>query len=545
MRKSSYRFLFIVLFSIFTLTGIGGLSNSPVVITTHETITGDGVPISYNLYIPPELDHTTPVVIMGHGVNVNKEMMSNFAVEFASRGYIVANLDWRGHGRSGGELETDGLLLDLEAVIAAIPHLTVYADMNNLVLLGYSMGGGPTYEYAAHHSTVRAWIGVGTAADGDISTLNNPKNVLMVIATHDEAVSPEEAKHSMVPLTGRPLPDIAFDTTYGDIQEGTARRLQVIPGADHLTTPWDSDFILASVSWIFETFDQGPVTQVSTFNQRVLFLVVGLCGLLGLTGMLSLSIDWSLPSHPLTLESVTSCFTFIGNYYLITLLCIPTILILTPLFLTPLPFTALIAALTGGLGINVGIFSWRIYKKEGVSLWGTIKDQITQSRKIWIFSIAITILFMIGYYYSVGLHFLGVVPSSPKLFYLIVYCILLFGVFLLYSLFIQKVARPALHNTLPVSHGVLRDVVSGLIIFILMHSWFSVVILIPCIIIGNYFLAMILILMVPIFLFMSYFGVFMERITGSILPNAVLQAVWLGCVITTLTPLVSTLTIIH
>jgi dienelactone hydrolase len=544
MGKPPYLSLSAAFFFILVCIGVGGLLNSSAV-TTHRITTEDSISISYNLYYPPDLDCLTPVIIIGHGVNVNKEMMSNFAVEFASQGYIVANLDWRGHGRSGGELERTGLSLDLEGVIEDIPHHTPHADMNNLVLLGYSMGGGPTYEYAASHSAVRAWIGVGTAVDEDISTVDNPKNVLMVIARHDEAVSPDEAKYSMVPLTGRSIGDIAFNTTYGNIQQGTARRLQVIPGADHLTTPWDSDVILASTSWASETFNQGPVTQVNTFNQRVLFLAVGLFGLIGLVGMISVSINWIRDSKTISTEFHPSLPRFIFSYYMVTLLCIPTILILTPLFLTPLPFTALIAVLTGGLGINLGIFSWRVCKREGCSLRKIIKNQITRSKKIWIFSMGITVIFMIGYYSIVGLHFLGTIPSSPKIPYLFLYCIILFAVFLLYSLFIQKIARPVLYNALPLSQGIAKDVVSSFITFVLIHSWFSLVILVPCIIIGNYFLAMILILMVPIFLWMSFFSIFMERITGSVIPNAVLQAVWLGFLITTLTPFVSTLTVIH
>jgi dienelactone hydrolase len=542
--RRSYRLLFIILFFILVCIGIGGLLNLSAVIT-HRITTEDSISISYNLYYPPDLDRTTPVVIIGHGVNVNKEMMSNFAVEFASQGYIVANLDWRGHGRSGGELDRNGLSLDLEAVIEDIPHRTPHADMNDLVLLGYSMGGGPTYEYAAGHSAVRAWIGVGTAAHEDISTVDNPKNVLMVIASYDEAVSPEEAKHSLVPLTGRSIEDIAFNTTYGDIQEGTARRLQVIPGADHLTTPWDSDVILTSTSWVSETFNQEPVTQVNTFNQRVVFLVVGLFGLIGLLGMISLSIGWIRDIETSSMEFHLPFPRFIFSYYMITLLCIPTILILIPLFLTPLPFTALIAVLTGGLGINLGIFSWKICKKEGYSLRKIIKKHITRSKKIWIFSMAITVIFMVGYYYSIGLHFLGTIPSSPKIPYLFLYCVILFAVFLLYSLFIQKVARPVVYNALSINQSIAKDVMCGFIIFVLIHSWFSLVILVPCIIIGNYFLAMILILMVPIFLWMSFFSIFMERITGSIIPNAVLQAVWLGFLITTLTPFMNTFAVIH
>ena len=547
MGRTSYRLLFTGLFFCITLIGIGGFQHSPVLISTHDTVTEDSIPISYNIYYPPDLDRLTPVVIMGHGVNVNKEMMSNFAVEIASRGYIVANLDWRGHGRSGGELDRNGLTLDLEAVVGDIPHHTTYADMDNLALLGYSMGGFPTYQYAADHSTVKAWIGVGTAADRDISTMNDPENVLMVIATHDEAVSPEAAKQSMIPLTGRDLEDIAFNTTYGDIDQGTARRLQVVPWADHLTTPWDSDFVLAVTSWVSETFTGTPLTTVKTFNFRVLYLCIGLCGLLGLLGTVSWACASYFSFHPQerSIEYSGSLMGIILRYYGITLICIPTLVILLPLFLTPLPFTALIAVLTGGLGINLGIFSWRFMKSRDQSIRSIIRTEIMAPKKIWIFSLGMTAIYMILYHHLVGLNFLGVIPSGPKLPYLILYCCILFGVFILFSLFIQKVARPILRNFFHNTHDTLTDIIISFMIFVLIHSWFSIVILIPCIIMGNYFLAMILILMVPIFLFMSFFGVYMEKITGSIIPNAVLQAVWLGFIITTLTPFMSILAFIH
>lgn len=546
MERKSYTFFFIPLFFCITLLGIGGFQYSPVLISTHEAITEDFISISYNLYYLPDLNQLTPVVIMGHGINVNKEMMSNFAVELASRGYIVASLDWRGHGRSGGELDRNGLILDLEAVVEDIPHHTSQADMDNLAMLGYSMGGFPTYQYAADHSTVKAWIGVGTAADSDISTLHNPQNVLMVIATHDEAVSPQEAKHSMVSLTGKDLEAITFNTTYGQMREGTGRRLQVIPWADHLTTPWDSDFVLAVTSWISETFTGIPLTTVETFNFRILSLCIGVCGLLGLVGALSWSFSSHIPSHPgeSNFEYSGSLAGIILKYYGITLLCIPTLILLLPLFLTPLPFTALIAVLTGGLGINLGIFSWRLMKVQGLSVRNIIREELMAPKRVWVFSLGITAVFMIFYHYIVGLNFLGVIPSSPKFPYLVLYCCILFGVFLLYSLFIQKVARPLLKNYIHAT-TTLSDILISFLIFVLIHSWFSIVILVPCILMGNYFLAMILILMVPIFLFMSFFGVYMERMTGSIIPNAFLQAVWLGFIITTLTPFMSTLTFIH
>ena len=75
-----------------------------IIRTSHLTTTEDGVIISYNIYRPVILSASTPVVVMGHGIIVNKEMMSNFAVELAHEGLIVASIDWRGHGQSTGDL---------------------------------------------------------------------------------------------------------------------------------------------------------------------------------------------------------------------------------------------------------------------------------------------------------------------------------------------------------------------------------------------------------------------------------------------------------
>ncbi len=531
----------IVPFLVLTIIGISGLTIVPQNISkvTLKTTTSDGVTISYNLYTPKNLAEPVPVVVIGHGINVNKEMMTNFAVELATQNYIVASLDWRGHGRSTGYLTTDGLYRDLEAVIADLP-LHVPADTEQIALLGYSMGGFPTYKYAADHSTVKAWVGVGTTADGDISDRTNPQNVLMIIAKYDEAFSPEEAKEPMVDLTGVSLNDIEFEKLYGDITKGTARKVHIVPGADHLTTPWNSDFVYTATSWIVETFG-GSYNSVTTFYPRAGFLVTGIIGLIGFLSMLSfvLAEKFDLKSRNFHLEGTLSVKAFVGRYYLVTFLFIPTVLLFVPLFLTPLPFTALLTTITGGLGVNLLVYCWFLAKREKRSLKAIVKSNVCQSLGIWLFSVIITVVFVGCYYFLIGKHFLGMVPSQPKVPYLVLYTGILFFVFFFYKLFIQKVSVPFLEKKVKVKNSGVKLMFMGIFNFVLIYSWFCVVTLVPCFVMDNYFFAMILILMIPIFLFLVFFSVYMERITGSLIPSAVLQAVWLGLVTTTLTPFVS------
>lgn len=534
---------YVALFMMVTVVGVTGLETVPTDVSrrTWETVTEDGVTISYNLYAPRGVTQLTPVVIIGHGVSANKEMMASYAVELAHQGYVVAALDWRGHGRSTGNLDRNRLHFDIEAVALDIPVREPHADLDRIALVGYSMGGFPTYQYAASHPTVEAWVGVGTSADGSISSVTNPKNVLMVIAKYDEAFSPERAKIPMVNLTGVPLEDIQFETLYGSMKEGTARKIHVVKWADHLTTAWDGEFITSATSWIAETFGD-PRTNV-IYYERVAFLFTGLAGLVGLiftlSSVLADTLNLKSQGHALvkTFEGL-SLGKFVAKYYAVTLLLFPSMIVLSPLLLTPLPFAAFPTVLTGGLGLNLLIFSWLQTRKEGTSLKRMLTDDMTKNLRMWVFSVVITFVFLIMYYSVVGLHFLGTIPSSPRLMYTVLYVGVLFCSFLSYSFFIQKVSVPLLDSKLKIRNSPMKSVVESFFNFSLIFSWFAVVVLVPCTIIGNYFLAIILILMVPMFLFMSFFCVYMERITGSVVPSAVLHAVWLGLMTTTLSPYV-------
>ncbi|MBU7013786.1 MAG: alpha/beta fold hydrolase [Theionarchaea archaeon] len=538
MDQKSRRAAIAIVATVFFTVGVIGLHTPPASCSTFSTQTSDGVTICYQLYQPrptkPDSSGLYPVVFIGHGIMVNKEMMTNFALELASQGYIVANVDWRGHGQSTGELTREGLIRDLEAVLSDV-SVRSSADMSKIALLGYSMGGFPTFQYAVETPAVRAWVGVGTAPDETLCSLETPKNVLILIARHDEAFSPEEARLPMSALTGIPPEDIEFGNVYGNLRDGTARSLDVVEMADHLTTPWNSDFVFTATSWISQAFGD-PYEPTSLFHQRVLYLVLGITGFLGLLVSFCYILAHCLYLKPVPAVSLPmSLPRFIAFYYIITLFLFPTIVLFAPLILTPLPFTAMLTMLTGGLGVNLLFYSWVLYRRQHRSLLDTIRENLSRGLNIWIFSGAVTFLFLVGYCLLIGSQFLGMVPSHPRIPYAGLYTVILFWVFLFYSLFIQKCSLPVL-SRVKIENRHFKLAFTALSNFLLIYSWFFTVIMTICVILGNYFFAMVLILMVPIFLVLTSFSVFMEKLTGSAVPNAVLQAAWLGLVITTLSP---------
>ncbi|NVM30109.1 MAG: alpha/beta hydrolase [Candidatus Helarchaeota archaeon] len=543
-KKIQYSLFFV--FIGLTLLGIVGLNVYPanVIRSTHQVATSNGI-ISFNLYQQRGLSQSTPVIVMGHGIIVNKEMMTNFAIELANYGFIVANLDWSGHGQSTSPF--GNLTEDLEAVISQIPLLQPLANMSAMGLLGYSLGGFGTYPYAINNSNVKAWVGVGTRANGDISNTTNPRNVLMIIGSLDEALSPEDAKVPMVNLiNATSVDEVEFEREYGNISIGTARKIHVVPGADHLITPWHRDFVVPAVNWTLRSFGMSLPTTFA-FDVRTVFVWVGFFGLVGLTFCLAviLADKFDIRKKPDSTKNEIdpkvfenhSLLSFVGKFALFTLGLLPTILLFVPLLLfTPLPLTSALTALVGSFAINILIYTWRLAKRWNVSLKAIIKENLFQKSKVWIYAIILTAIFFVCYYFIIGLNYLGMIPPLPRIPYLILYSLILFLLLFSVSIFLQKFSVPYSEYKFNIKSPIKSYLTVSFTNFLSSYSWFLILILVPCILMGNFFFAMILILLIPILLFLVFFGVYMEKLTGSVIPGALLNAIMITFVIVTLTP---------
>ncbi len=546
MISKKAQYLLLSIFFALTITSIFVLNFYPsdVVRSTYEAYSDQK--ISFNLYQPKELSQPTPVVVMGHGIIVNKEMMTNFAIELAHRGFIVASLDWSGHGQSTGYLSN--LTADLEAVIAKIPTLQPLANMSALALLGYSMGGFATYPYAVNKTNIKAWVGVGTLASGDISNTTTPRNVLMVIGKLEEAISLNDAKIAMVNLTEVPsVDDVELNTLYGNIENGTARMLYVVPWVEHLTTPWSEEVVRISVDWITLSFGKPLPTTPNAFYLRNFFAWAGFIGMVGLVftiaKILADKLDLKKNTEGTSADifnqdamRAQSLISFIGKYYLLTFLLLPTMLIFIPaLLLIPLPVTTALSALVGCLGISLLVFCWRLAKRWNGSIKRILKETLFQKPKIWVYAGILSALFFVCYYFTIGLNYLGMIPSIQRIPYLILICFLSFFVFWFFSIFIQKFSTPYLEEKFT-ANPTIKYLTISFINTLLIDSWFVVIIIIPCILINNYFATMILILIIPIFLFFNYFGIYMEKLTSSPIPTALFHAIILSFIIVTLSP---------
>jgi acylglycerol lipase len=110
-----------------------------------------GVEIHWQCWLPEGTPRA--VVVIAHGVSEHADRYSHVAARLVGESCAVYALDHRGHGRSGGRRamidRMDRAVADLDALI----RITRSEQPNRkLFLLGHSMGGGISLEYALQHS---------------------------------------------------------------------------------------------------------------------------------------------------------------------------------------------------------------------------------------------------------------------------------------------------------------------------------------------------------------------------------------------------------
>jgi pimeloyl-ACP methyl ester carboxylesterase len=89
------------------------------------------------------------VLVLVHGLLMNRRMYETLAPEIASRGYRVVTVDLLGHGRSDrlAERQTYSMTAFADQLLALLDHLELEAP----VVGGTSLGANVGLEFAAHH----------------------------------------------------------------------------------------------------------------------------------------------------------------------------------------------------------------------------------------------------------------------------------------------------------------------------------------------------------------------------------------------------------
>lgn len=253
----------------------------------------NGYVISAYLYTPKSasVQKPAPGILMFHGLNNQKDYMSNTALEFARRGYVVLSADMTGHGYSNGANGQNGYNgPDALNYLRSLPMV----DKNNIGLIGMSQGGFGPVTIAAnaipdgYQSIFYMESECTPPGSMDTTPCNGLKNVAFNIGSFTELagmVMVDKGANVVVSPVLQPVFDttdpIVPDQLYGSIADGSARILYQ-PYEEHAGSTDSPAAIGNAISWMEMTLKGGTGLPASNqiWGWKLLGTAVALAGAL-------------------------------------------------------------------------------------------------------------------------------------------------------------------------------------------------------------------------------------------------------------------------
>lgn len=236
---------------------------------TEVTIYGaSGQQISAYVYTPAGVTAQTPApgIAMWHGLNNQKDYMSNTALELARRGFVVVSADQLGHGSSTAANQNAGCGgPDTLSYLQTLPTV----DKKRIGLVGMSQGGFCAATAAAlsqpdgYNSIFYMESEPNIPGVPDVTAYKGLHNIAYNIGQWTELggmILVDRGGHADVspvlqPLFGTTEP-IVTGKVYGSIDDGTARILYT-PYEDHALSTDSPEAIGNAVDWMQRTLTDG------------------------------------------------------------------------------------------------------------------------------------------------------------------------------------------------------------------------------------------------------------------------------------------------
>lgn len=202
----------------------------------------------------PAAGGPAPVVVVAHGFAGSQQLMQAFAHTFARNGLIAVTFDFLGHGRNpqplaGSITQIGGATRNLVAQTGDVVDFSRRLGDGRLAILGHSMASDIVIRVAQAAPDIAAAIAV--SAFSAVVTRNSPRNLLLVAGGWEGHLRAEALR-----LAGQvSAPEPAREgVTYGDIKAGTARRVAIAEGAEHVSVLYSAVAMAEAQSWLDGAF---------------------------------------------------------------------------------------------------------------------------------------------------------------------------------------------------------------------------------------------------------------------------------------------------
>jgi pimeloyl-ACP methyl ester carboxylesterase len=215
-----------------------------------ERVVVGGTPVEI---FRPSGGGSEPAVVVAHGFSGSRQIMYAIGYTLAHNGYVAALLDFPGHGRNLTPMNQAGTMRNVTQLTDALDGVVQYArardDIINdqVALLGHSMGTAVVMTYGLNHADIEAAVAL-SAILTDI-TPSMPRNLLLLTGNLEFGNLKQNALAALQNGGGQD-PGVL----YGDFAQGTARRLEFVPGTEHVTILFNRQSLAWIVDWLNAVF---------------------------------------------------------------------------------------------------------------------------------------------------------------------------------------------------------------------------------------------------------------------------------------------------
>ncbi|MHA2037726.1 MAG: alpha/beta hydrolase [Promethearchaeota archaeon] len=506
--------------------------------------TTDGISISFNVFEPSRGGTNKKAIILGHGVMSNKEMLKDYAIEFATAGFVAVPFDFRGHGQSTGEHRWGSLTNDIDAIVSYL-NTRSDIDTSNLAYLGYSMGGvglGVVNE----STDFKCFIGAGTRLPKDVRKGNstNPLNILMILGKYDELITPHNLKEGLSDYTGIPVADIDVNKLYGSFEDGNASKIYLDDLTNHVLGDWDPDFIMEAREFLASTFpDVKAVDENFVVNTRLLILSLQLFGgfgffVLSVNPISKLILKAKDEREVFKLDLEEESITLVGGKtiaYSLVLGIIGIVIFVPILLLLFLAVAGFVSALLFGQAFGILVLLWRKGKKKNRKLREILKEPFKTSKddilRQFLLGGILAVILTVIIYLSGGLNYMGMVPSIVKVPWVPVFILINFIIFLIYGILFNGVFQNIIEEG---SKPLIK--VSFMIFAAQFFYWFTYLFLVGLLMRSFFYFGSFLPFSIPLFLMNSFLSTIIYKKSGNIIAGALVNTLFFTLIICTIAP---------
>ncbi|MBC7582221.1 lysophospholipase [Tardiphaga sp. vice352] len=229
----------------------------------------------------PATPGIAPVVVIAHGFAGSQQLMQPFALTLARNGYLAVTFDFLGHGRNPQPMRgdiTEGTGITA-ALLKELGEVATYARSlpgsdGRLAVLGHSMASDIVVRYAQATPDVQATVAVSVFSK--VATATSPRNLLVIVG----ALEPSMLRDEGLRIVGLATDGTAVaGESYGSFSAGTARKLVLASGVEHIGVLYSGDSLQAASRWLDAAFDRAGSGFIDSRGVSLALLFAGLIAL--------------------------------------------------------------------------------------------------------------------------------------------------------------------------------------------------------------------------------------------------------------------------